>query len=233
MTSREDLLRVPKDLVLKQILFTVLVWFVSSIKNITVFFLQNGKDAISNGQIILGLLFIILYYVKNPIFRFVDSFVDVRSRTNKNYITKCAEERSIEVFMEVGENVSCLNTKTRSLEKMPPATITTTIREYLSKSWERNFCLFDSVTKLFSSAIVVVGLWKVAMVEIEQLTFFAVLLLFSCIPSVYKIIQQKKRGKEHAEKSVDTRNFQKNTYQNLLNIIPLNEEHAKFLQIII
>ena len=230
MTNRNDLLLIPKDLALKRVLFTLAVMLVTSVKNVTVFFLQNGKDAISDGKIIVGLIFIILYYAKEPIIRFMSSSIGLQKNMIVRLLEAKTKERGMEIFLTVGENISYENPDTGYIEKMEASTIVETVKNYLENLWSQKFLILDAISTVLSSTIIIVGLVKVAIAEVEQLGFFMILLVFTCASEFYYSLGRKKHGKKQYKKDTRVRNQEKKMQQNLLNVIPLNDEHANFLQ---
>ena len=224
MFIKNKITAVPSELRKATILLVIIGGFVTITFDMFAFLLQFGKDAISAGNIWLGLVCIALYYTRSV----VHSTVDLLTEEIKN---KQREQRRI----IIEERVSNVLTKVRNKvylsdsQSMPASRILSSVKSYIDGFWEFMFSLPSEVLNLFSALLMLIGFIVVTTVEIENIAlFFCVVLIIS----VFTVYFSRKRGQyrdRHRKNKKELYEKEHAAMNDILNLEPQDERHSQFM----
>lgn len=224
MFIKNKITAVPMELRKTTILLVIIGGFVTVIFDMFAFLLQFGKDAISAGNIWIGLICIGLYYARSV----VDSSITLWTDDLKN---KQREQRRI----IIEERVSHILTKVRNRvylddsQTMTANRILTSVKRYIESVWEFKFSLPSELINLVSTIVMFIGFIAVTTVEIQNIFLFISVILVISVSTIYFAYirgnyrdRYRKNRKELYEKEHIAMN-------DILNLEPQDERHSNFM----
>ena len=100
------------------------------------FFLQLGKNQIAEGNIVLGLVFIAIYYMQKTLDSSLSLWMDDVRTTYREHYTTTISNNVVEVLQKVRGKVWRTNTETNSKEKMSTNILLRSSKSYISLVWD-------------------------------------------------------------------------------------------------
>ena len=153
---RHETIRIPKDIVKETVITTILGIISSFGFDMLAFFLQLGKDQIAEGNIILGLVFIAIYYMQRTLDTSISLWMDDIHTTYREHYTTAITNIVVQILLKVRGKVWRINTETNSKEKMSTNALLLSSKNYISYVWD-----FIKNSLLFITIIVVVSIFSV------------------------------------------------------------------------
>ena len=129
MKKREVFLQIPKELLREFLSLTLITFIFGLIMDATSFLLQFSKNAMSAGNVLLSLGIICLYYMRTPIERFANTFIQVRNDIMQEHIEVCKTSRACSILLKTKGKVNHRNELQGFEEKMPSGNIFETCKE--------------------------------------------------------------------------------------------------------
>ena len=107
---RHETIRIPKDIVKETVITTILGIISSFGFDILAFFLKLGKDQIAEGNIILGLVFIAIYYMQRTLDTSISLWMDDVRATYREHYTTAITNIVVQILLKVRGKVWRINT---------------------------------------------------------------------------------------------------------------------------
>ncbi|MBO5142672.1 MAG: ABC transporter ATP-binding protein [Clostridia bacterium] len=215
---------VPPKLRKATVLLVIIGGFVTITFDLFAFLLQIGKDAISAGNVVVGLVFIGLYYTRSV----VDSSIRLWTDDLKN---KQREQRRI----IIEERVSNVLTKVRNRiylsdnQTMPANRILTSVKRYIEGVWEFKFSLPSEIINLISTIVMLVGFIFVTTVEIQNIALFISVILIISIATIYFACVRGKFRDRYRKNRKELYEKEHIAMNDILNLEPQDEHHSQYM----
>ena len=226
---KHELTKMPKEIKKETIIITILGIIISVCFDTLAFFLQLGKNQIAKGNIVLGLVFIAMYYIQRTLDTSISLWMDDILNTYKEHHTNTISNIVVQVLLKVRGKVWRENTETNSREKMSTSILLRSSKSYISLMWDFKTGLPKSIFRIISVIFMFIGFVAVTTVEIKN-TFVFIMII--TIVSVFSVLFSIKRNKVRES----FRKSRKKCYENedmalndILNIEPVNSEHAMYM----
>lgn len=226
---KHTLTNIPKNIRKETAIVTVIGVITSFGFDALSFFLQLGKNEITKGRIILGLVLISLYFVKNTLDTFMTLWLDDITTTYKNHYTTAMNSKTVEVLLKVRGKVWRTNNETHSRELMSTNSLLTSSRQYISLVWDFKTGLPRNIVQTISVIAMFIGFVAVTTLEIEHTMMFVLIIVVVSVLSVVFSVKRitlknrfRKERKKHKEESG-------NALNDVLNIEPINSKHAYYM----
>lgn len=223
------LTKFPNDLKKDAIYITILGIIISVLFDFLSFFLQFGKDQVSKGNTVLGLVFIGIYYTKSTLNSSIDLWMDDLRTNYREHYSTTINNNVASVLLKIRGKVWRNDAETNSKEMMSTNTMLTSCKQYISLMWDFKTSLPKNLFQIVSLICMFVGFIAVTNLEIQNTGLFAVIVgvtsIFSIIFSYRRIILRKTHRKIR-KKSFEKRDEYLN---DVLNIEPVSQNHAKFM----
>ena len=226
---KHDLTKIPNN-IKKETAITTIFGVITSLGfDMLAFFLQLGKNQIAKGNIILGLIFIAIYYMQRTVDTSISLWMDDIQNTYREHYTTTISNNVVEVLQKVRGKVWRANTETNSKEKMSTNILLRSSKNYITFVWDfktelpRNFIQIISVICMF------VGFIMVTTVEIKNTLLFVLIIVVVSIFSVIFSIKRnivKDRFRKNRKKCFEEEDMALN---DILNIEPVNSKHAMYM----
>lgn len=223
------LTKFPNDLKKEAIFLTVLGIIISSLFDLLSFFLQFGKDQVAKGNIVLGLVFIGVYYTKSALNTSIDLWLDDLRTNYREHYTTTINNNVASVLLKIRGKVWRNDEETNSREMMSTNTLLTSSKQYISLMWDFKTNLPKNIFQFASLIFMFMGFIFVTNLEIQHTTLFAVIVLFTATCSTifsYRRIHLRKKHRKDRKKSSEKRD---DFLNDVLNIEPVSQNHAKFM----
>lgn len=193
------------------------------------FALQLGKNQIIADNIVIGLLFITVYYCRDilqSLFRLLqNSIEDIFEETFNLSVGNTATK----ILLAVRGKVWCKNEENNSLEIMPSNTIFRSCKQYLTKVVDFKTSLPMSIIDLFVLLFSFFGFLVVSAIEIKHTVLFVAIIVISIAFSVVFSLKRTKYRKVFWKSDKKFSQKQDVLLNDILNIEPLNKTHSKYM----
>lgn len=226
---RHETIRIPKDIV-KETVITTILGIVSSFGfDILAFFLQLGKDQIAEGNIILGLVFIAIYYMQRTLDTSISLWMDDVRATYREHYTTAITNIVVQILLKVRGKVWRINTETNSKEKMSTNALLLSSKNYISYVWDFKTGLPKSIFQIISVICMFIGFVMVTTMEIKNsLLFITIIVVVSIFSVLFSIKRNKVRDRSRRNRKKCSENAEM-ALNDILNIEPVNSEHAMYM----
>lgn len=229
MFIQHETTRIPRE-IKRQALWKTIKHVISSIIfQGLAFFLQLGKEQIIAGHIVIGLLFITVYYTRDilrSLFGLLkDSIYDNSSKTSMLFINNTVDN----ILFTVRNKVWCKNEENNSWELMAPNAILRSCKQYIGQVLDFKTCLPKSIIDFGVLLFSFTGFLAISAIEIEHTAIFISIIVISIVLSVlfsmkrnsYKEIYWKEQKKFSQKQDV--------LLNDILNVEPLNKAHSDYM----
>lgn len=223
------LTKFPNELKKDAIFITALGIIISMLFDFLSFFLQFGKNQVSNGNIILGLVFIGIYYTKSALNSSIDLWMDDLRTNYREHYTTTINNNVASVLLKIRGKVWRNDAETDSREMMSTNTLLTSSKQYISLMWDFKTNLPKNLFQILSLICMFVGFVFVTNLEIKNTGLFATIVAITAICSIifsYQRLHLRKKYRKDRKKSFEKRDEYLN---DVLNIEPVSQEHAQFM----
>ena len=226
---RHETILIPKDIVKETVITTILGIISSFGFDILAFFLQLGKDQIAEGNIILGLVFIAIYYMQRTLDTSISLWMDDVRATYREHYTTAITNIVVQILLKVRGKVWRINTETNSKEKMSPNALLLSSKNYISYVWDFKTGLPKSIFQIISVICMFIGFVMVTTMEIKNsLLFITIIVVVSIFSVLFSIKRNKVRDRSRRNRKKCSENAEM-ALNDILNIEPVNSEHAMYM----
>lgn len=226
---RHETIRIPKDIVKETVITTILGIISSFGFDILAFFLQLGKDQIAEGNIILGLVFIAIYYMQRTLDTSISLWMDDVRATYREHYTTAITNIVVQILLKVRGKVWRINTETNSKEKMSTNALLLSSKNYISYVWDFKTGLPKSIFQIISVICMFIGFVMVTTMEIKNsLLFITIIVVVSIFSVLFSIKRNKVRDRSRRNRKKCSENAEM-ALNDILNIEPVNSEHAMYM----
>ena len=226
---KHSLTSIPKDIKKETAIITLFGVITSLGFDMLAFFLQLGKDQISKRNIILGLVFIAIYYMRRTLDTSISLWMDDIQNTFKEHYTSTISSNVVQVLQKVRGKVWRNNNETNSKEKMPTNVLLLSSKNYISSVWDFKTGLPRNIIQVISVICMFIGFVKITTLEIENTSLFiGIIITVSMLSVLFSLRRNKVR--DRFRKNRKTCNEKQNMALNdILNIEPVNSKHAMYM----
>ena len=226
---RHETILIPKDIVKETVITTILGIISSFGFDILAFFLQLGKDQIAEGNIILGLVFIAIYYMQRTLDTSISLWMDDVRATYREHYTTAITNIVVQILLKVRGKVWRINTETNSKEKMSTNALLLSSKNYISYVWDFKTGLPKSIFQIISVICMFIGFVMVTTMEIKNsLLFITIIVVVSIFSVLFSIKRNKVRDRSRRNRKKCSENAEM-ALNDILNIEPVNSEHAMYM----
>lgn len=226
---RHETIRIPKDIVKETVITTILGIISSFGFDILAFFLQLGKDQIAEGNIILGLVFIAIYYMQRTLDTSISLWMDDVRATYREHYTTAITNIVVQILLKVRGKVWRINTETNSKEKMSTNALLLSSKNYISYVWDFKTGLPKNIFQIISVICMFIGFVMVTTMEIKNsLLFITIIVVVSIFSVLFSIKRNKVRDRSRRNRKKCSENAEM-ALNDILNIEPVNSEHAMYM----
>lgn len=193
------------------------------------FFMQLGKNEILKGNIVLGLTFITIYYIRNVLHDFISVWQNEIVANYKENYHNTINSKVIEILLKVRGKVWRTNEKTNAREVMSTNVLLSSSKYYISMVWDFKTNMPMNIFQITSAILMFVGFIMVTTIEIEHILLFVSIIVIVSIASVIFSIKRNSLNKRFMK---DKKNLEEEldiAMNDCLNIEPINEKHAKYM----
>ena len=229
MFVKHKLTQIPKDIKKETIIITFFGVITSVGFDALSFFLQLGKNQITAGNIIAGLVFIGVYYTKNTLDSTIRIWMEDARITYKEHYVNAINNKVAEVVLNVRGKVWRKNEETNSKEIMSTNALLTSCKRYISLLWGFKIELPRQIIQALSVIAMFIGFIAVTTVEINNTIIFILIILFVSVCSAlfsFKRIRIRNRYRKSRKNVYEKQDMALN---DILNIEPVNEKHASYM----
>ncbi len=226
---RHEAIRIPKDIVKETVITTILGIISSFGFDMLAFFLQLGKDQIAEGNIILGLVFIAIYYMQRTLDTSISLWKDDIHTTYREHYTTAITNIVVQILLKVRGKVWRINTETNSKEKMSTNALLLSSKNYISYVWDFKTGLPRNIFQIISVICMFIGFVMVTTMEIKNsLLFITIIVVVSIFSVLFSIKRNKVRDRSRRNRKKCSENAEM-ALNDILNIEPVNSEHAMYM----
>ncbi len=226
---RHETIRIPKDIVKETVITTILGIISSFGFDILAFFLKLGKDQIAEGNIILGLVFIAIYYMQRTLDTSISLWMDDVRATYREHYTTAITNIVVQILLKVRGKVWRINTETNSKEKMSTNALLLSSKNYISYVWDFKTGLPKNIFQIISVICMFIGFVMVTTMEIKNsLLFITIIVVVSIFSVLFSIKRNKVRDRSRRNRKKCSENAEM-ALNDILNIEPVNSEHAMYM----
>lgn len=226
---KHDITKIPKDIKKETAVVTILGVITSLGFDMLSFFLQLGKNQISAGNIILGLVFIAIYYMQKTLDTSISLWMDdIKTTYREHYITTISN-KIVQVLLKVRGKVWRTSDETNSREKMSTNGLLISSKNYITRLWDFKTELPRNIFQVISVICMFIGFVAVTTVEIKNTLLFILIIVIVSILSVLFSIKRNKvrdRFRKSRKKCFEKEDMALN---DILNIEPVNSKHAQYM----
>lgn len=226
---KHQITHIPKDIKKETAIITILGIITSFGFDMLAFFLQFGKNEISKGNILLGLILIAIYYMNRTLDTSISLWNDDIQTTYREHYTTTINNKVVEVLLAVRGKVWRTNSETNSREKMSTNILLSSGRSYITLVWDFKTGLPRSIVQIISAVCMFIGFVIVTTVEIKNVFLFILIIIVVSILSVLFSIKRNKvrnRFRKNRKKCSEKEDMATN---DILNIEPVNSKHAMYM----
>ena len=226
---KHQLTRIPKDIKKETVIMTILGIITSLGFDIMAFFLQLGKEQISKGNIVIGLVFIAMYYMQRTLDTSISLWMDDIRDTYREHYTTTISNNVVQVLQKVRGKVWRQNSETKSKEKMSTNILLRSSKNYISLVWDFKTGLPRSIFQIISVICMFIGFVAVTTVEIKNtFVFIMIVIVVSAFSLFFSIRRNKVRDRFRKNRKVCDEK-QDMALNDILNIEPVNSAHAMYM----
>lgn len=226
---KHQLTHIPKDIKKEAAILTLFGIITSLGFDMLAFFLQLGKNKIAEGNIILGLIFIAIYYMQKTIDKTLSLWMDGIRDDYREHYTITISNNVVQVLQKVRGKVWRTNSETSSREKMSTNILLSSSKNYISLVWDFKTGLPKNIIQIISVICMFIGFVAVTTVEIENTLLFIIIIIVVSAFSVLCSLKRKQvrdRFRKNRKTSDERRDMALN---DILNIEPVNSKHAMYM----
>lgn len=229
MFIKHETTKIPSNVRKMAIKFIIIDIIFSIINKALAFSLQLGKDQIVAGHIILGLIFIGTYFVRDTFSGFSRILFDNIKVTFDEAQNLSLSEISIKVFFKTRGKVWVRNEENGSSEIMTASRLQDSCRKYLNKLWDFKIYSITHIADIIVLIVSFVGFIKISYSEIKNSFAFIAIVIFTSVISLLTTFIRSKLNDNFrkSDKKIDQK--KKEIFNDILNIEPLNNEHSKYM----
>ena len=229
MKKREVFMKVPSELFKEFFVLTLINLGFGLAMDAASFLLQFSKNAMVAGHVVLSLVLISLYYIRRPLESFSTTFIRERNDIMHEHIEILLTSRASTVLLKTKSKVSHRNELQGFEEKMPSSKIIKTCKAFLESTWHKKVFFIQKGVDILSTLIMFVGLIVVSQFEIEHTNLFIALVVVSVFSEIFFTNMRMKTRNKHRDERRKARMIEEEAYQNIVQLEPINDEHASFL----
>ena len=226
---KHDLTKVPNNIKKETAIITIFGIITSLGFDMLAFFLQLGKDQISRGNIILGLLFVAIYYMQRTLDTSISLWMDDVQNTYREHYNTTISNNVVQVLQKVRGKVWRTNNETNSREKMSTNILLRSSKSYITLVWDFKTGLPRNIIQIISVICMFIGFVMVTTVEIKNTLLFIVIIIVVSIFSVLFSLQRNKVRDRFRKNRKACDEKQDMALNDILNIEPVNSKHAIYM----
>ena len=175
MFIKNRVTKIPRELWRTTILLVTVGGIATVISDLFSFLIQAGKDAISAGNVVFGLLCILLYYLQDTVILSVSLWTKSLKNHQEEQCEVMINSRAAESLGIVRDKVFIGN------QMMSSGRVLSSMKKYLKDVWKLHFSFPSDLINIISTIILFIGFIAVTTVEIENLwLFITVIGVISC-----------------------------------------------------
>ena len=227
--KKPEVLNVPRNLWKEFLLVTFLNFAFATLVDASSFLMQFSKEAMINGKIVLSLALICLYYIRSPFETFSSLYLKEFQELFDEHLELVINERGSRILLKVKDKVSHRNEKHGYQEQMPSSTILKTLKKYIDRNWRMKVFFITNGINILSSLLLFIGLIFSSTLEIENTWLFVLLVIFAATCEYFFSNARMKTNNAYRNEHRKAHLEETEASQNILQIAPLNDEHAEFL----
>lgn len=227
--KKYEVLNVPHSLWKEYIFVTFLNFAFTLLIDASSFLMQFSKEAMINGKIVLSLALICLYYVRSPFETFSSLYLREFQEILDEHLELVINERCSNVLLKVKDKVTHRNDKLGYQEQMPSSKILKTLKMFIDRNWRKKVFFITNGINIVSSLVLFVGLILSSTLEIENTWLFVLLVILSASCEYFFSNLRMKTNNAYRNEHRKAHLAETEASQNIMQISPLNDEHAKFL----
>lgn len=229
MFIQHETTRIPRE-IKRQALWKTIMHVISSIIfQGLAFFLQLGKEQIIAGHIVIGLLFITVYYTRDILHSLFgllkDSIYDNSSKTSMLFINNTVDN----ILFTVRNKVWCKNEENNSWELMTPNAILCSCKQYIGQVLDFKTCLPKSIIDFGVLLFSFTGFLAISAIEIEHTAIFISIIVISIVLSVLFSIKRNSYRETYWKEQKEFSQKQDVLLNDIVNIEPLNKAHSDYM----
>lgn len=229
MKKREVFTKVPSELLKEFLVVTLISLGFGLTMDATSFLLQFSKNAMVEGHVILSLVLISLYYIRRPLETFSNTFIRERNDIMQEHIEIVLTSRASTILLKTKSKVLHRNELQGFEEKMPSSKIIKTCKAFLESTWHKKVFFIHKGVDILSTIVMFVGLITVSKFEIEHTKLFIAIVVVSVFSEIFFTNMRMKTRNKHRDERRRARMIEEEAYQNIVQLEPINDEHASFL----
>ena len=227
--KKYEVLNVPRSLWKDFLMVTFLNFVFTMLIDASSFLMQFSKEAMLDGKIILSLALISLYYLRSPFETFSYNYLQEFDELLKEHLELVVSERSSNVLLRVKDKVIHQNEKLGYQEQMPSSKILKTLKTYIERTWKKKVFFITNGINILSSLFLFIGLILSSTLEIKNTWLFVLLVVFSATCEYFFSNIRMKTNNAYRNEHRKAHLEMEEASQNIIQMTPLNDEHAKFL----
>lgn len=226
---KHSLTKIPNNIKKETAITTVFGVITSLGFDMLAFFLQLGKNQIAEGKIILGIVFIGIYYMQRTLDTSISLWIDDIQSTYREHYTTTISNKVVQVLQKVRGKVWRINSETNSKEKMSTNILLRSSKSYISLVWDFKTELPRNIFQIISVICMFIGFIMVTTVEINNtFVFIMIIIVVSVFSVLFSLKRNKVRDRYRRNRKVC---FEKEdlALNDILNIEPVNSKHAMYM----
>lgn len=224
-----EVMNVPHTIWKEFFLVTLLNFAFTMLIDASSFLMQFSKETMVNGNVILSLILISFYYVRNPFETFSSLYLLEFQELLSEHLDLTVNERCSNVLLKVKDKVIHTNELCGYQEKMPSSKILETLSTFIERTWKKRVFFITNGINFLSSIVLFIGLILSSTLEIQNTHIFVLLVIFSATCEYFFSNARMKTSNEFRDQHRKAQLAKKEASQNIIQMTPLNDEHAKFL----
>ena len=229
MFIQHETTRIPREIKKQAILETIMHVISSIIFQGLAFFLQLGKQQIIAGHIVIGLLFITVYYTRD-ILRSLFGLLNDSIRDNSSKISMLFINNTVDnILFTVRNKVWCKNEENNSWELMTPNAILHSCKHYIKQSLDFKTNLPKGIIDFGVLLFSFTGFFAISALEIEHTAIFISIIVISIVLSVSFSIKRNSCREIYWREQKKFSQQQDVLANDILNIEPLNKAHSDYM----
>ena len=226
---KHSLTCIPKDIRKETTIITIFGIITSLGFDMLAFFLQLGKNQIAKGNIIVGLVFIAIYYLQRTLDTSLSLWMDDIQNTYAEHYKTTVSNRVVQVLQKVRGKVWRRNTETNSREKMSTNILLRSSKSYINLVWDFKTGLPRNIFQIISVLLMFIGFILVTTVEIKNTLVFVMIITIVSVFSVVFSIRRNKVRDRFRKKRKQCFEKEDMALNDILNIEPVNSKHAIYM----
>lgn len=216
--------KVPLELRKAIALLVIVGGFSTVIFDLFAFLMQIGKEAISAGNVVLGLICIALYYSQDVVNASISLLLDEARNYQREACEMHVNSRTAEILTKVRDKVFISEN-----QSMPSSRILSSVRKYISNVWDLKFSAPRDIINVVSTIILFCGFIVITTIEIQNIGLFFAVISIITVATVFFTYKRGVYWQRHRKNRKELREEEDAVRNDILNIEPQDEHHSKYM----